>query len=103
MKQNRKDMKFYHGSTTEISQFTDRYLYLSSNIEHCLEFSNNDGFVYETEIDINEAEVEEDFSSFDCGGYTNPNYWDSNVVLNQEYGWVFIKDASKRKFNLVKN
>ena len=101
-------MTFYHGSTSEIKEFRNGCIYLSSNLNDCLEFiaarveSDNatQGYIYSIEIDLNESEVEDDFAAFDCGGYLNPKSWDANIVYNPESGWIFIKDAANRIFQL---
>lgn len=104
-------MKLYHGSKTEIKEFSNSTLYLTTSIAIAREYVTSEiegferdvveGFIYELEVSENEIEIENDFQAFDCAGYLNKDFYAKSVVLNPETNWVFVKNPSERVFKMI--
>jgi len=99
-----KNIEIYHGSANAITEFADSVIYASLNESDARQFAemNGDcGFVYKTEIELADAQIEEDFEAFDCGAYVNAGAWNAEIVHNPETGWVFVKNSASLNWKLI--
>lgn len=99
----------FHGSVNEIETFRSHVIYATIHKTDALQYAkmvevdgemfadmNSEcGHLYMATVDASQIEMEDDFDALDCGGYSNPDSWSMPVVMNEESGYMFIKDASK--------
>lgn len=89
---------FYHGASHETVNPT--YLYFSKDIEDARSFALglddlgnyfDHSYIYKTEIDLDDADIEDDFDAFDCLAYYTKL---EKPVYNPKTGWIIIPNPA---------
>jgi len=110
-----KTITVYHGSVNEIENFRSHVIYatvhkmdalqyakmIELNGEAFADMDSDGGFLYTATIDADMIEMEDDFDALDCGGYSNPDAWSKPVVMNEESGYMFIKNAASLAWSKI--
>jgi len=101
-------MKAYHGTHTKLEITDQRGVYFASTIEDAREYAialddcgnyNKEIFIYETNIDCENIEINDDFEEFDLIGYSDYENI-SRPIFNPESGYFCVKNPET---NLIIN
>ena len=101
-------MKLYHGSSTEIELQSGRCMYFSTSIDDAKQYAlglddcgnyNKESFIYEIEINEDEAVLIDDWMDFDSIGYVDYKNM-PEVSYNDEMDYYCLKNVSFLKLIL---